>query len=118
METTVTFSINVIGEESGNPFTGTFKVKTLLSRREHFAADERRRMIVGANPTTILPKLDTDAFMIAQLSVRVVEAPSWWKQSDSGLDLDDSNVIAEVFSLAIKAEVERKESIKKAQLKP
>ena len=111
-ETTVTFEINEIGSETGNPFNGTFKVKTLLSRREEFIADERRRSIVGTLANGVAPSLGGEAFMQGQLFVRIVEAPKWWEDSDSGLDLKDLNVIVAVFNAAMKAEKDRKDKVK------
>jgi hypothetical protein len=114
METTVTFSVNLVGSESGNPFTGSFTVKTLLSRRDHFKADEMRRLTLGGDSDHALPALQTEAFMYSQLLVRVTDSPKWWKDSNGGIDLDDPNIMPEIFSLAIKAEKERKEKIVKA----
>ena len=117
METTTIVQVNVIGTETGNPYTGKFKVKTLLTRRDAFAADERRRVLIGANPSAVSPSTSAEAFMISQLSVRVLDAPKWWGDSDSGLDLEDDNVISEIFTLVMKAEDERKDSLKKESKK-
>lgn len=111
METTDTFSVNIVGEESGNTYTGTFKVKTLISRRDAFAADEKRRLVIGSNPMNALSVLDAEAFMIGQLMVRVLESPQWWKDSSGGLDMDDGNVTSEIFNCAIKAEQNRKDKL-------
>lgn len=114
METTVTFDINEIGEETGTPYTGLFTVKTILTRQDRFGADrERRRILGGDNPDQAMPGLQGEAFMLGQLSVRVVDAPKFWKDSLGGLLLEDGNVIGRVFEIAIAKENERREKLQK-----
>lgn len=112
METTATFTINITGEETGRVYTGKFKVKTILSRRDNFVADERRRMILGANSTQAAPNLQGEAFILGQLYVRILEAPKFWQDSDNGLDIEDANVIGEVFKLAMEKYDESKNKLK------
>jgi hypothetical protein len=37
--------------------------------------------------------------MLGQLFVRILEGPKWWKDSDGGLDLEDENVIGELYRI-------------------
>ena len=99
METTKIFSINEVGQRSGRVYDGKFTVKTLLNRRENFIADERRRFIVGSNSQGVAPSLSGEAYILGQLSVRIVESPKWWTESDNGLDLPDENIIGTIFKL-------------------
>lgn len=101
METTVEFKINEVGDDTGNPYTGTFKVKTLLDRKDRFLADERRRAIIGSNAADALITLQEEAFILGQLSVRVVDGPRWWKDSNNGLLLEDGNVIVKLYEIAL-----------------
>lgn len=112
METTVEFKINEVGDDTGNPYTGTFKVKTLLDRKDRFLADERRRAIIGSNAADALITLQEEAFILGQLSVRVVDGPRWWKDSNNGLLLEDGNVIVKLYEIALQKELERKEKIR------
>lgn len=114
METTAIFSISVVGDESGTPFSGDFTVKTLLSRKEHLQADRIRRELIGPNPTDASARSVSDSIMFSQLAVRIVKAPKWWTDADNGTELADTNVVEEVFTLAIKKENERKEEVKNA----
>jgi len=109
-----TFVISETGDSTGEKFTGTFVVKCLLSKREEMAADLRRRMILGPSPDAALNSISNDAWLVGQLSVRILRAPSWWEQSDGGLDLRDNNVLAKVFEESMKAELEYRETIAKA----
>jgi hypothetical protein len=112
METTATFTINTVGENTGRVYTGKFLVKTVISRRDYFTADERRRMILGANAQAATPTVQGEAYLFGQLYVRILEAPKFWTDSDNGLDLEDTNVIAEVFELTMQKEQERSQSLK------
>jgi len=112
METTVKISLSVTGESSGKPFNGDFVVKTLITRKEVFIADERRRLLIGANPGAVPPTLNGEAYMLGQLFVRVVSGPSWWDDSDAGSNLEDQNVIGEIFKATMEKEEERLASLK------
>lgn len=111
METTVPFTVNIIGQRTNNPYTGKFTVKTILSRRENFLADERRRFILGMNPAGAPPALQGEAYMLGVLAVRLIEVPDWWKNSDGGLDIEDENVIGEVYKLAMMKVEEREKEL-------
>lgn len=113
METTAKFSVSIIGEESGDPYTGDFVVKTLLTRRDVFKADELRRIILGANPASAMDDRQAEAYIMGQLVVRIVEAPGWWKNSEGGQLLPDLNVIMGVYEAAKAKETERSDGIKK-----
>jgi hypothetical protein len=112
MRTDTTFSINIKGEDSGDPYRGKFRVLTLLTRRDQFAADEVRRRILGIMAETAPPSLITEAYMIGQLQVRIIEGPDWWMSSEGGELLPDKNVVVELFKECMKAEEERKEKLK------
>lgn len=113
METTAKFSISTKGDVSQLPYSGNFTVKAVLTRREQFVADQRRREIVGSFADGAIPALHSEAFMLGQLFVRIQEAPKFWTDSDGGLDLQDYNVIKEIFDKAISLQDERIASLKK-----
>lgn len=102
MQTTATFSISTNGETTGRLYNGKFTVKTFISRRDLFRVDELRRQLLGFNAAE--SNLNGEAIMFGQLSVRIVEAPSWWTEAGGGLDLIDANVVGEVFKLTMEAE--------------
>jgi hypothetical protein len=102
MENSKEFEISTIGKDTGKSYAGTFKVKGILNRRDNFLADAARRRIIGPSPADALPALQGEAYMLGQLQVRILEAPDWWTNNAQGELLEDSNVISEVFELAIK----------------
>jgi hypothetical protein len=113
METTATFSFITTGKDTGNPYSGEFQVKTLLSRRDAFMADQLRREIVGPSPegTPPVPALQGEAYMLGQLQVRIISAPAWWKDSNFGRDLLDSNIVSELFELAMAKAIQVKANL-------
>jgi len=111
METTVSFQFDEIGQRSGKSFTGKFQIKSVLSRREHFLADERRRFILGPNPAGAPPSLQGEAYMLGRLYVLISDGPEWWMNSDGGLDIADENVIGELYRLAEEKVKEKEEEL-------
>ena len=105
------FAISEVGETTGEKFTGMFTVKRVLSKREESLADIRRRAILGPQPENSLSSVANDAYVLGQLAVRIVKAPKWWDESDGGLDLLDSNVLAKIFEETLKAEIEFRKEI-------
>jgi hypothetical protein len=111
MDTIKVIEFNGIGENTGQSFNGRFKLKTILSRRDRFAADLRRREILGPQSENAMAALNGESFMLGRLFVSIIEAPSWWENSANGLDLNDGNIIAELFEECLKAEKEQLESV-------
>lgn len=114
MEMTKVLSVDVT-DRYGEKFRGDFVFKTVLTRRESAFADQVRRQILGPSPdgTQPLPATHNDAFMLGQLSARVVDSPIWWKNSDLGRDILDPNVIAAVYDKALEAEESVTKSVQK-----
>jgi hypothetical protein len=107
-----TFSIHIVGEETGKVYSGEFTVRTSLSFRQQALADEIRRNIIGGNPQFVAPGIANVAFMAGQLAVRVVDAPKWWEEvGEGGIDLQDGNVLQKIFEQAVKADSDRKTKI-------
>lgn len=51
--------------------------------------------------------------MIGQVSTKVIDAPKWWDDSSDGLELEDGNVITEIYNAILAAEEESTEEVKK-----
>jgi hypothetical protein len=111
METTAIFSISSVGDVTGKSYNGSFKVKTVTTQRDLFRIDEVRRQLLGLNPNGASPAIQQDAIILAQLAVKIVEAPKWWQESDNGQDIEDANITGEIYSLLIKAENDRREKL-------
>jgi hypothetical protein len=114
MEKFSTFQISMVGAESQETLKGEFKVKTIITPRDILRADSTNRELLGMNPENASQAARATAFMLSQLSIRILESPSWWREAGNGVDLEDMNVINEVFSKTMDAESQRKESTNKA----
>lgn len=113
MEETATIALDVKGLATGKRYEGNFTVKTRLTRRDAFQADQIRRSIIGPNQSEAMPELIMESFYLAQLKVRIVESPKWWSATNDGLDLEDPNVAEELYKLAKDQEDSRREALLK-----
>jgi hypothetical protein len=106
------FDINSVGETTGLEYKGAFTVKCALSISEkHKLELERTRLTADyANPTAGLAGI---AIAMSNLSVRIVEGPAWWKNSNNGSDILDEEIVFELYEKCREAEQAWKESLKK-----
>ena len=104
---------NLKGTTTGTLFNGKFKVRTRLSFRDQLRRDEIRRSLLGPTGTEATQGAAFVASLVSEMSVRVIESPKWWKDSEGGMDLADMNVLSEVFALAAKAEQDLIDSLVK-----
>lgn len=100
------FSVNVTGDTTGENYRGLFRVRSRLSHRDHLNRDRIRREMLGPAPEAASDRARSIAEIFSQLSVRVIEAPSWWTNSEGGMGLADDNVVAEIYQEALKAETD------------
>jgi hypothetical protein len=100
------FTVSVVGDVSGETFRGEFRAVKFLTHRQQLLLDQKRRELLGANPDSANVRAKNQAEIFAQLFVRLTEAPRWWTESGSGLDLVDDNVMVEVFQATMKVEEE------------
>lgn len=107
-----TFSISVEGAKTGEKWVGSFTSKVLLSQADELAIDRRRRELLGPNAQDAAPVAAQRAAIFAELWVRILSAPEWWKAMAGGLDLVDDEPVAAVFNAAQQAEQEKLKAIK------
>ena len=84
-------------DEYGERREGNFSVKCRLTMRERQSMELNKSRLLGGHtsPTDALTGISV---MVATLSTHITEAPEWWKQSDSGLDLEDETIVIELFN--------------------
>ena len=127
----VPFTINVVGEVTGESYVGTFKVKPVLNHNEQLTRDALRREYLSRGPEQekATVRAQNVAAILAEINVRIAPgtdaaptAPTWWKESDGGLNLYDDDVIAEIqdqiskIDKKFKAEVQEKQRAAKEEL--
>jgi hypothetical protein len=103
----------VIGETSGEEFVGTFKALPVLTHFQQLRLDEIRREFLGSNPMGATARAQNQAMIFAELAVHLTDAPIWWKESNSGQNLYDDNVVAAVYAGLGKVREEFQADLKK-----
>jgi hypothetical protein len=106
------FSIDVVGDVTGQPWKGVFKTKIRLSHRDELRQDELRRDLLGKNPQFATPRIMNTADVFSFVLAHVLEAPQWWKMNGEGLDLEDDNVVAEVYGNIVEKKSEAAKKLK------
>lgn len=91
------FSMHVVGDKTGELYPGNFSVYRRLTHRQELVRDKITRELLGNNPSGASERAISQAEILAELSVSIVEGPVWWKESNGGLDLADDNVIQEMY---------------------
>lgn len=102
----VEFTINVTGELSEENLAGKFKARPVLSLSQQLDVDRIRRELLGpnSNPDVASARAQNVATIFAELAIRIVDAPSWWKENGNGVGLLDDNVVKEVYDAAMDIE--------------
>ena len=106
------FYFKHVGELTKREYDGDFKVKCLLSIGDKRILEiEKSQLTVDlSNPTGNLSAIGT---VVANLRVRIIDSPDWFKQNIRSLDLLDEEVFFELYSKCIDAETEWIKSLKK-----
>lgn len=110
---TAKFDISVDGEFSGEKWHGEFEAKFRLSHQDRLIVDAERRRLMGENPAGATDETINTANAFAELSVRIVKAPSWWSETRGGLDLVDYKPVQEVYNKTMKLESDDFEAMRK-----
>ena len=105
------FDFEHIGEITGKKYEGQFSVKCMLSIADkRYLEIEKSRLTADLmNPTGNLSALGT---VIANLRVRIIDAPDWYNQVIMSLDILDEELIFELYSECLKKSEEWHTSIK------
>jgi hypothetical protein len=108
----VTFTISVIGDVSGEKYEGSFKTKPVLTHAEQLGRDAIMRDLLGPNPLQAQNRPTSQAGILAECRVRLLDSPAFWKDSGGGLNLYDENVIVAVYDRILEIEEKFKKDIK------
>ncbi len=113
----VSFNVDVVGEVTGTVYSGVFRVKPVLTHSEQLFRDQLMRQFLGPNPKDASGRAISQAGILAEIQIRTVDAPHWWKDSNNGLSLFDELIIAKIYDCIVEVENKWKESIKSAAVK-
>ena len=107
-----TFYFKTIGATTGKEYEGEFTVVCALNMllRRAIEVEKSRLQADIRNPTDSLMGLST---VLANLRHRIINAPSWWKESGGGFSLIDDNICIELFDKVMEQEEIWREELKK-----
>jgi hypothetical protein len=111
---TATFLINEEGSASKTTYKGVFKVKCVMSPLEYINSDALYRELLGkVNPQLASKYISELCYTISQLKYRVMDVPSWYKNTSTGIDGShiDDNVLFSILDKATEAEMEYRRGI-------
>lgn len=93
-------------------YEGTFTILAHLNiGQKHALALEKTKLLGSyANPTDDLAGY---AIVLANLRIKIVDGPEWWKQSQGGMLIEDEGALVALYSEIQKAEAEWLEELKK-----
>jgi hypothetical protein len=106
-----TFLFKHEGQLTGRLYEGTFKVKCVLTLADKRALEvERSSLSLDlSNPSS---ELNAISDVVANLRVRVIDCPDWFKQSIKALDTLDDELFFEIYSKCIDASNEWVDKVK------
>lgn len=112
MQMTKTVPLSIVGSVSQTPYVGDFEFRKSLSVIQLLRVSVLSDRLKG-HSVTLDEEGNLVAQMIAELNQRIVASPEWWKNSNNGEDLQDVNVLFEVFAASRKVEQDYKEEMER-----
>lgn len=113
LEGTVTFYIDSVSIASGESYKGKFTVKGTLSPLDIIKADKVYRTLLGKDLQYATSQAQQLAFILSQLSARIVKYPDWWKNEEVGGGHLDESILIDVFDNSVESEKEFREERKR-----
>lgn len=107
------FTLHVVGETTDLTWKGEFRAKKRLSHRDQLLKDQVRRELLGGQAGQPTERALSTSMILSELRVRLTKFPAWWTETGLGLDLDDDNVIGEMYDKALSIEQEAIDAKKK-----
>ncbi len=113
---TATFFVDMEAESTKETFKGMFKVKCVLNPLEYIGADAMYRELLGkTNPQYASDYVSKLCYTISQLKYRVMDSPSWFKNTKIGVDgghIDDA-ILFFILDKAVDCEIQFREGVQK-----
>jgi hypothetical protein len=107
----VPFSVDVVGEVSGEQYKGVFKALPVLTHNQQLERDRIRREFLGQMSDAASARAMNQAALLAEIAIRLTEFPTWWADSKGGMELYDDAPVAEIYAGCMKAEQEFKAAV-------
>lgn len=105
------FDFEYNGLTTGKKYDGQFTVVCVLNMaRKHALEIEKTRLMADfQNPTQGLIGI---AVVLANLRVRIVDGPEWWKQSQGGSSILDDDALVALYDKVMEQESQWKNRLK------
>lgn len=102
--------------ELGKKYDGRFTVLCLLDMGQKHRMELEKTRLLGnyPNPTDGLAGI---AVVLAELRVKVVDAPEWWKQSNGGYNIKDEDAVVALYDKVKAAETEWRNNLQEMRKK-
>lgn len=99
------FDFDHTGLDTGKRYEGQFKVLCLLDMGQKHRLELEKTRLLGnhANPTDGLAGI---AIILANLRVKIIDAPEWWKQSNGGYNIQDEDALVALYDKVLASEAE------------
>lgn len=111
-----TFSFETEGELTKRKYDGEFTVHAVLNMGLKHQL-ELEKTILQADTKSPTPGLRGIASVIAELRVRIIDGPEFWKQSLGGMRIEDENVIFELYDKVTAQEAEWRKELEESLVK-
>jgi hypothetical protein len=114
MNIPIEFSISVVGEVTGETYAGVFKAFPRLSHSKSLLKDQMRRDLLGPKGEEANQEAMNVAVAFSTIWAHLTgETPSWFKDSNRGLDLFDETPIAFLYNKILEMERDANVTLKK-----
>jgi hypothetical protein len=105
------FDFEQTGDLTEKKYDGRFTVLCILDMRQKHLLELEKTRLQGnyASPTDGLAGI---AEVLANLRIKIIDAPEWWKQSNGGYDIVDEEVVVALYNKVKDAEIEWRAKLK------
>jgi hypothetical protein len=109
------FDFDHTGVDTSKRYEGQFKVLCLLDMGQKHRLELEKTRLLGnyPNPTDGLAGI---SIILANLRIKIIDAPEWWKQSNGGYAIQDEDALVALYDKVLAAEAEwRKQMVEKGK---
>jgi hypothetical protein len=105
------FDFDFVSEPTGKKYEGRFTVLCRLDMGQKHRLELEKTRLLG-NYTSPTDGLAGIAVVLANLRIKISDAPDWWKQSNGGYLIEDEDALVALYDKVSAAEVEWLEKLK------
>ena len=88
---------NIEGNMTRQRYDGTFRCKILTAKERARAGVRLGALNLGLS-AFVEKEADAFNYMVSWLEQSLIESPDWWKKSEHGQNLYDTNIVGQIFN--------------------